>query len=135
MFQKLMDTVQQGIRHVICYIDDILVTGSNEEQHLRNLATVFGRLQTHGFRLKKNKCSFLQDSVVYLGHKIDSACLHAGESRSCRRRPAAEKHIETSRIPRDGQLLQEIHSELVINLAPTEFSPAALEEMELVRRV
>jgi hypothetical protein len=28
IFQKLMDTVLQGIPHVICYLDDILVTGS-----------------------------------------------------------------------------------------------------------
>ena len=28
LFQKLMDSVLQGIQHVICYIDDILVTGS-----------------------------------------------------------------------------------------------------------
>ena len=45
LFQKLMDTVLQGIPHVICYIDDILVTGTSDEDHLRNLATVFERLQ------------------------------------------------------------------------------------------
>ena len=40
LFQKLMDAVLQGIPHVICYIDDILVTDSNDEEHLRNLTTV-----------------------------------------------------------------------------------------------
>lgn len=28
-FQKVMDTMLQGIPHVICYLDDILVTGEN----------------------------------------------------------------------------------------------------------
>ena len=74
IFQKLMDTVLQGIPHVICYIDDILVTGTDDKDHLRNLAEV---LQDQGFRLRKEKCSFLQDSVDYLGHRIDAEGLHA----------------------------------------------------------
>ena len=39
-----MDTVLQGIPHVICYTDDILVRGTSDEDHLHNLATVFERL-------------------------------------------------------------------------------------------
>ena len=33
-FQRAMDTLLQGIPHVICYIDDVLVTGLMEEKHL-----------------------------------------------------------------------------------------------------
>ena len=76
LFQKLIDVVLQGIPHVICYIDDILVTGSNNGEHLHNLARVFEHLSHHGFRLKKNKCEFLKDSVEFLGHKIDAEGLH-----------------------------------------------------------
>ena len=36
IFQKLMDTVLQDIPHVICYLDDILVT---DQEHLQNLST------------------------------------------------------------------------------------------------
>ena len=32
LFQKLMDTALQEIPHVICYIDDILVTGANNAE-------------------------------------------------------------------------------------------------------
>ena len=35
LFQQLMDTMLQGIPHVIGYIDDILVTGVNDSEHLR----------------------------------------------------------------------------------------------------
>ena len=72
-----MDTVLEGIPHMICYIDDILVTGTSNANHLQNLATVLERLEKHGLRLKKEKCSFLQNSVEYLGHKIDAKGLHA----------------------------------------------------------
>ena len=72
-----MDTVLQGIPHVICYIDNILITGSNNGEHLHNLARVFECLFHHGFRLKKDKCEFLKESIEFLGHKIDSDGLHA----------------------------------------------------------
>ena len=38
-----METVLQGIDGTICYIDDILVTGSSEEEHLHNLEEVLKR--------------------------------------------------------------------------------------------
>ena len=56
LFQKTMDSVLQGIKRVVCYIDDILVTGRNESEHLRNLEQVFNRLKEHGIWLSKDKC-------------------------------------------------------------------------------
>ena len=61
--QRVMDTILQGLSGVICYIDDILITGSDDKE---NLERVFQRLQSHGVRLKKPKCAFLQPSVTYL---------------------------------------------------------------------
>jgi len=34
IFQRTMDTILQGLSHVQCYIDDILVTGTDDEEHL-----------------------------------------------------------------------------------------------------
>ena len=66
-----MDTVLQGIPGVACYIDDILVSGKDEAQHMQSLEEVCRRLQHHGFRLKREKCEILTASVEYLGHVID----------------------------------------------------------------
>ena len=82
MFQKLMDTVLKGIPGVICYIDDILVTGATQSDHLRNLEQVFQRLERSGFRLKKEKCTFLANSVQYLGHQIDHEGIRALPSKT-----------------------------------------------------
>ena len=71
-----MDTILQGIPHVQCYIDDLLITGANEEEHIRNLDAVLKCLQSHGISLKQSKCSFLKDSVEYLGHVVNSTGLH-----------------------------------------------------------
>ena len=81
MFQKVMDSILQGIPGVICYIDDILVTGANEEEHLSNLEQVLMRLQDHGLRLKRCKCRFLQKSVKYLGLVVDAEGLHASQEK------------------------------------------------------
>ncbi len=81
LFQRMMDQILQGMAHVICYIDDICITGTTDEEHLANLAEVLRRLREHGVRLKKDKCRFLRDSVEYLGHRIDSKGLHATDSK------------------------------------------------------
>ena len=80
-FQKVMDTILQGIPGVTCYIDDILITGATEEEHLQRLEVVLRRLQQHGFRLKKAKCKYMAESVDYLGYLIDSEGLHATEEK------------------------------------------------------
>ena len=41
MFQKTMDEILQGIPCTICYIDDILVTGSSDTEHLEILNKVY----------------------------------------------------------------------------------------------
>ena len=76
LFQKTMDTVLQGLPHVACYIDDILITGENDQEHLQNVEETLRRLQEYNIRAKKVKCAFMQDSVTYLGHKVDSQGLH-----------------------------------------------------------
>ena len=76
-FQKVMDTILQGVPGAMCYIDDILVTGATDEEHLQNLEEVFRRLQAHGIRMKRSKCYFMRDSVAYLGHLVDAEGIHA----------------------------------------------------------
>eukprot|EP00731_Ephydatia_muelleri_P000773 Em0001g773a len=70
LFQRAMDTILQGLPGVVCYQDDILVTGKEIDEHLKNLERVFGRLKEFGLRLRLTKCKFLKESVEYLGHVI-----------------------------------------------------------------
>ena len=71
-----MDVILQEISHNCCYIDDILFTGVNQQEHLQNLEEVLRHLEQNNLRIKKSKCEFIKDSVEYLGHCVDSQDLH-----------------------------------------------------------
>ena len=76
IFQRAMENLLRGIRGVVVYIDDILITGVTNEEHKMALEEVLQRLETANLRLKKSKCRFMQDSVTFLGHKIDAKGIH-----------------------------------------------------------
>ena len=71
-FSRLVAIVLSGIPfHVAqAYLDDILVSGQNFEDHLRNLESIFSRLDSHGLKLSAQKCSLFQSEVDYLGHLV-----------------------------------------------------------------
>ena len=71
-----MDNLLQGVGFTICYIDDILVSGVNDEDHLKNLDEVLKRVHQCGARVQLGKCAFMQDSVEYLGYQIDAEGVH-----------------------------------------------------------
>ena len=72
IFQRMMEGILWGIPHVCVYIDDILIMGRDDLEHLQTLDTVLLRLQSAGMRLKKAKCEYLKPSVEYLGHVISA---------------------------------------------------------------
>lgn len=76
-----MDNLLSDIPKAVSRLDDILVAGIDEEDHLRTLSLVLGRLLTAGFRLNKAKCKFTQKCVTYLGHKIDAEGLNPTEDK------------------------------------------------------
>ena len=65
-----MENLLQNIPYVIVRVDYILVSGVNDNDHLRNLEQVLKRLAEAGLRLKKGKCVFMESQVTYLGHRV-----------------------------------------------------------------
>ena len=57
IFQRVMDNFLQGLFGVAVYLDDILVTGAMEEEHLNTLENVLGWLETLGLHVKKSSVS------------------------------------------------------------------------------
>ena len=65
-----MENLLQGIPQVSVYIDDILITGHTESEHVANVEKVLERLSLAGMKLRREKCIFMAPEVLYLGHKI-----------------------------------------------------------------
>ena len=81
IFQRIMDNLLSHVPKTVSRLDDILVAGVDEDDHLRTLSLVLERLLAAGFRLNKANCEFLQKCVTYLGHKIDGEELHPTEDK------------------------------------------------------
>ena len=76
IFQRCIDTILQGLSGVISFIDDILLTGRTEEEHIQNLDAALQRLEEVGFILKQIKCSFMQREIDFLGYHLDEDGRH-----------------------------------------------------------
>ncbi|CAH8608874.1 unnamed protein product [Dicrocoelium dendriticum] len=75
-FQSIIDDLVKDIPFACAYLDDILIFGRSDTEHLRTLAVVLERLERSAFRLKRSKCEFLSPSVCYLGYRLDKHALH-----------------------------------------------------------
>lgn len=58
MWQHTIDQVLEGTSGTSCILDDMIITGRDDEEHLANLEEVLQRLQHHGLRVNKAKCEF-----------------------------------------------------------------------------
>ena len=81
IFQQTIDRVLQGLKGVACRVDDVIITGKNDEEHLDTLEEVVRRLERANFRCNKNKTKFLADEVTYLGYKIDKVGIRPCQSK------------------------------------------------------
>ena len=72
-FQRLMDSVCQGLDFAFVYIDDILVASKDPDTHKHHLRLLFQRLQEHGLVVNVAKCQFGCTDLDFLGHHISSS--------------------------------------------------------------
>ena len=92
LFQSVMDRVLQGL-DCGCYLDDIIVTGKNDQEHLHNLEKVLSRLSKYGFKLQRSKCEYMMPSIQYLGNVVDK--------NGIRKDPCATEAIRDAPAPKN----------------------------------
>ena len=68
-FQHLMQNTLGELNLMYCmiYLDDVIVFGSMEEEHL---CIVFERFREFNLKVKPSKCSFFQLEIVYLAQHV-----------------------------------------------------------------
>ena len=71
-FQCLMQNTlgELNLTYCVIYLDDVIIFGHTEEEHLKHLHMVFERFQEFNLKLKPSKCSFFQWEIIYLAHHI-----------------------------------------------------------------
>lgn len=94
IFQRKMMETLQGLEGVEVFMDDILVYGTTMEQHDSRLIKVMQCVQSAGFKLNMEKCSFWQSQLKFLGHLIDQSGI----------RPDPEKVAAIQQMPPPGNV-------------------------------
>ena len=71
-FQHLMQNTlgELNLTYCIIYLDDVIVFGRMEEEHLEWLRMVFERFRDFNLKLKPSKCLFFQLEIMYLAHHV-----------------------------------------------------------------
>ena len=65
-----MGQILEGLDGVLCQMDDVLVLGSNQQEHDFRLHAVLKAIKTAGVTFNSEKCSFSLDKLKFLGHVI-----------------------------------------------------------------
>ncbi|XP_022784355.1 uncharacterized protein K02A2.6-like [Stylophora pistillata] len=61
IWQRSMHQILEGIEGTSCILDDMIITGKDDEEHLAHLEETLKRLKEHGLRANREKCEFLPD--------------------------------------------------------------------------
>ena len=82
-FQRILTAAMGPLanRIVLIYLDDLLVSSKNFDEHISHLQQIFDRLRAVNLKLHPKKCRFALESVKYLGHIINSQGLSADPAR------------------------------------------------------
>uniref|UniRef100_A0A670HKZ8 Gypsy retrotransposon integrase-like protein 1 n=1 Tax=Podarcis muralis TaxID=64176 RepID=A0A670HKZ8_PODMU len=71
-FQSFMNHVLGPLlyKNCVAFLDDVLVYSENEEQHVRDVREVLGKLQANQLWVKLEKCQFHTKEVEFLGYRL-----------------------------------------------------------------
>ena len=80
-FQRLMQNMlgELNLTYCIIYLDDVIVYGRTEEEHLERLRIVLEHFLEFNLKLKPSKCSFFQSEIVYLMHHVSKEGIHPSD--------------------------------------------------------
>uniref|UniRef100_A0A5S6QV55 RNA-directed DNA polymerase n=1 Tax=Trichuris muris TaxID=70415 RepID=A0A5S6QV55_TRIMR len=67
-FQRMMDTILNGLDFVAVYLDDIIIFSPDHRTHALHLQAVLQKLADAGLTLRGSKCRIGVTAVQYLGH-------------------------------------------------------------------
>ena len=71
-FQRLMQNTlgELNLTYCIICLNDVIVFGHMEEEHLECLQVVFEHFREFNLKLKPSKCNLFQSEIIYFAHHI-----------------------------------------------------------------
>ena len=69
-FQRLIDTIMDGLTYIHCYMDNISIFSRNLVDHEDAVRTVLDRLRKNELVYNPQKSKFFQSTIDFLGHHI-----------------------------------------------------------------
>ena len=69
-FQRFIDEVVRGLDFVFVFVDDVIISSRNLEEHVKHLEILFQRFQKYGIRLSLHKCEFAKTKINFLGYQL-----------------------------------------------------------------
>ena len=98
IFQKKLIEALQGLPGVVCVADDIIIHGSNLDQHDRHLEGFLNRCRDVNIKLNKEKFQLRMSEKTYMGHIVTGSGLKLD--------PDKVKAIQEMKPPTDVQGLR-----------------------------
>ncbi|CAI7878514.1 unnamed protein product [Closterium sp. NIES-54] len=70
VFQRVMDSVLRGLECAACYIDDVVIFSTTEQQHLQDVERTLTAIEAAGLTCHPKKCRWGEQTVQYLGYEV-----------------------------------------------------------------
>ncbi|KAH9246539.1 hypothetical protein BASA81_015914 [Batrachochytrium salamandrivorans] len=99
-FQRMMNSLFRNVigKHVLVYLDDIVIYSDNMSDHIVQVHNVLRVLQDNGLYCKAEKCHFYKSEIKYLGYIISADGLRMDPSKisAVQSWPTPKKHDSQS---------------------------------------
>ncbi|CAF3245285.1 unnamed protein product [Rotaria sp. Silwood2] len=76
-FQRIVNQIlgPNRCKHVLAYIDDIIIYSQNFNEHLKHIEEVCSLLHEANFKLNVDKCEVSRTEILFLGHLIKAGTI------------------------------------------------------------
>eukprot|EP00963_Diacronema_lutheri_P005773 scaffold457_cov441-Pavlova_lutheri.AAC.1 len=79
MFQRMMNRIFGNLSFLKVYMDDILIHSADKQEHFQHLEEFLQVCQDNDIRLKDSKCHFFQQTLEWVGFKIQGGQLSCAD--------------------------------------------------------
>lgn len=85
VFQEMITQIIRKLKHrrnIISYVDEVIIPSLTISEGLQVLEEFLTAIREEGLTLRPTKCSFLQESVSFLGHTVSANGIRPGEEKT-----------------------------------------------------